>query len=263
MFLRQLMPLIVAFICLGVGHAEASDPAPDTITIFAAASTQPAMDALIPRLQSRGITLRLVYAASSTLARQIAAGAPADLYVSANKAWMDDLDNKGLIAQATRTTVATNQLVLIAHLPLSTSLQTHQGTIGPDYPLGDILHGDRLAIANPDHVPAGIYARQALTTLGLWSQVEGHLARAQDVTGALLLVARGETRLGAVYASDAARTPNVQTIATFPKNSHAPIVYPAAIVQEHDSPTARKVLAALTGPAGQGAFHDAGFGPAP
>ena len=229
------------------------------VTVFAAASAKPVLDALDPVLKARGVTLRLVYAGSSTLARQIEAGAPADIYVSANTAWMDYLANEGLLAPATRTNVATNQLVLIARDPLPAPLMA----FGPGYPIASVLRNGRLAIADPDHVPAGLYARQALKAFGMWTEVQDQLALTRDVTGALLLVARGEARLGVVYASDAKRVPDVHVFAPFPEDSHAPIVYPAAIIQGRDSPAARQVLAALVGTEGQAAFRAAGFGAAP
>lgn len=228
-----------------------------TVTVFAAASTKPALDALAPTLEAEGIDLRLVYAGSSTLARQIIAGAPADIYISANAAWMDDLDDKELLVAGTRVTVATNRLVLIAHAPQTAPTIK----LGADFSLADTLNEGRLAMADPDNVPVGIYGRQALAALGLWTSAQDHLAVTSDVNGALLLVARGEAPLGIVYASDVARSADVWIFATFPAESHDPIVYPAAIIQGHDSTAARTVLQALTGPKGRAAFKFAGFLP--
>lgn len=228
-----------------------------TVTVFAAASTKPALDALAPTLEAEGIILRLVHAGSSTLARQIIAGAPVDIYISASTAWMDDLEGKGLLVAGTRATVATNRLVLIAHAPQTTPTVT----LGKDFPLANALKDGRLAIADPDNVPAGIYGRDALTALGLWTQVQDRLAVTRDVTGALLLVARGETPLGIVYASDVARTTDVWAFANVPTQSHAAIIYPAAILQGRDNAATRTVLQALTGPSGRAAFKFAGFEP--
>lgn len=229
----------------------------ETVTVFAASSTKAALDALVPTLEADGIDLRLVYAGSSTLARQIGAGAPADLFVSASAAWMNAVESKGLIVPGTRSNVATNRLVLIAHAPQTApTLKLDAG-----FPLANTLNNGRLAMADPDTVPAGIYGRQALTMLGLWPSVQDHLAVTSNVTGALLLVARGEAPLGIAYASDVARTADVWTFATFPADSHDPIEYPAAIVHGHDSAAARTVLQALSGPQGRAAFKFAGFLP--
>lgn len=228
-----------------------------TVTIFAAASTKPALDALVPTLEAEGISLRLVYAGSSTMARQIIAGAPVDIYISASAAWMDDLEGKGLLVADSRATIATNRLVLIAHAPQTTQTVT----MNENFPLTTALKDGRLAMADPDNVPAGIYGREALTTLGLWTQVQDRLAVTRDVTGALLLVARGEAPLGIVYASDVARTADVWAFARFPAESHAEIIYPAAILQGRDTATTRAVMQALTGPSGRAAFKFAGFKP--
>lgn len=227
------------------------------VTVFAAASTQPVLDSLADVLKARGITLRLVFAGSSTLARQIAAGAPADIYISANTKWMDDLSRQDLIAAGTRQNVATNQLVVIAgKQPFPAPMMV----FGPGYPIDSILQGSRLALADPDYVPAGQYAYQALTKFGLWEKVQDRLALTRDVTGALMLVARNEARLGIVYASDAKRTEDVHVFAPFPTTSHAPIVYPAAIIKGRDSADVRHVFDVLVGSEGQAAFTRAGFG---
>lgn len=259
MLARLMILTLAAFASLGGGRAHAVEPELETVTVFAAASTKPALDTLAAELKTHGIVLRLVFAGSSTLARQIEAGAPADVYVSANAAWMDYLNDRGRLVPDTRVTVATNALVLIAGAPIPAPMMV----FGPGYPLGGVLQGDRLAIADPDHVPAGQYAHQALTALGLWDQVKDQLALTPDVTGALLLVARGEARLGIVYASDVARAPGVHVFAPFPADSHAPIVYPAAIVEGRGGSAARRVLAALKGPQGRAAFEASGFGAKP
>ena len=231
--------------------------AADTVTVFAAASTKPALDALAPTMKEHGITLRTVFAGSSALARQIDAGAPADIFISANTAWMDRLDKDNRLAPATRTNIATNELVLIARR----DLDTPRMVIGPAYPLAALLADGRLAIADPDHVPAGIYGQEALQSLRLWDQVKDRLAPAQDVTGALMYVARGEARLGIVYASDVIRLPMLHILARFPDESHTAIVYPAAIINGRDTPATRQVLSILSGPKGRAAFQFSGFAP--
>ncbi len=252
------MALLSAMFVSAYAHAEIKT-ATQPIMVFAAASTKPVVDALIPQWKRQGLTVRAVYAASSTLARQIIQGAPADIYISANVGWMKAVADKGLLEAGTRTIVATNALVLIT----SSNSTSPQSVLGRGYPLKDLLGGGRLAIANPDHVPAGIYGRESLKNLGLWNQVKDHLAPAANVTGALMLVARGEVKLGLVYASDARRGANVKVFATVPNSSHSPIAYPAAILKGHASAPTRAAFAMLSGAAGQAAFMKAGFKKAP
>ncbi|MBF0251031.1 MAG: molybdate ABC transporter substrate-binding protein [Alphaproteobacteria bacterium] len=247
-------------VILGLFAVIGAPQAGERVTVFAAASVKPALDALTPTWQARGLDVRAVYAGTSALARQIEHGAPADVFVSANAGWMDHLQTRGLIVPDSRADVATNVLVLATGTdPFPAPLMA----FGPGYPLRPTLGGARLAIADPDHVPAGMYGREALKTLGLWDGVEDRLARTQDVTGALMMLARGEARLGVVYASDVGRAEGVAVFAPFPTDSHAPIVYPAAVVADHDGPGARAVLAVLAGAEGQAAFRSAGFGGAP
>jgi len=229
------------------------------ITVYAAASTQPVIDALIPVMAHRNISLTAVYAGSATLARQIEWGAEADVYITANKRWMDALAAKGLIEPTTKNAIASNRLVLISHTPLSGPDQT----FGPGYPLASLLGDGRLAIGDPDHVPAGRYGREALMSIGAWESVKDRLAPTKDVTGALMLVARGEVRLGVVYKSDAQRTAKVQIFKTFPKDSHSPIVYQAAALKGHLTQDTQTFLKLLVGTEGQAAFLSAGFGPRP
>ena len=257
---RRISRLFLGLVAV-LGLAISSDVrADETVTIFAAASTQPVLEALTPVLKQRAITLKAVHAGSSTLARQIEHGAPADIYISANVRWMDHLTDRGVIVYDSKRTVATNQLVLIAGpKPFATPLMA----FGPGYPLDTVLQGERLAIADPDHVPAGIYGREALGTMKMWAKVQNNLAPTRDVTSALMLVARGEARLGIVYASDAQRSDKVSVFAPFPQRSHSPITYPAAIIRGHDRPAVRTVMNLLTSPEGQAAFIAAGFEGAP
>ena len=253
----KLISALVAVLGLAITSGVRAD---ETVTIFAAASTQPVLYALAPLLKQHAITLKTVHAGSSTLARQIEHGAPADIYISANVRWMDHLTDRGVIVYDSKRTVATNQLVLIAGpKPFATPLMA----FGPGYPLDSILQGERLAIADPDHVPAGIYGREALGTMKMWAKVQNNLARTRDVTSALMLVARGEARLGVVYASDAKRSDRVSVFAAFPQRSHSPITYPAAIIRGHDRKAVRTVMNLLTSPEGQTAFRAAGFEGAP
>jgi molybdate transport system substrate-binding protein len=195
------------------------------------------------------------YAASSDLARQIEHGAPADLFISADRQWADYLDQRGLLDRATRIDLLRNELVLIVPAASAASL-----AIAPGFKLAEALGDSRLAVGDPDHVPAGIYARQSLEQLGIWAAVEPKLARAGSVRGALLFVERGDCPFGIVYRSDAQSDPKVKIIGLFPEDSHSPVVYPAALVAGHQSPAAAEFLHFLAGPEAGAVFQRFGFG---
>jgi molybdate transport system substrate-binding protein len=207
--------------------------AEDSITVFAAASTTNAVTE-IGRLFADEKPLRFVpsFASSSTLAKQIEQGAPVDVYISANKRWMDYLEEKELVLLATRFDLLSNRIVLIA--PRDSKIDRIH--VHPGFELAKWLQGGWLAMGDPDHVPAGMYAQQALARLGVWQVVEGRVARAKDVRAALVLVERGEAALGIVYATDAAITEKVKIVGVFPQESHPPIVYPVAIVTGAQTP---------------------------
>jgi molybdate transport system substrate-binding protein len=212
----------------------------DHVLVFAAASLKNAMDGVVDvYAQDHDTDVRVSYAGSSTLARQIEQGAPADLYVSANQSWMDRLEDGGDIQPASRFDLLRNALVLVAPRDSDTALELNRDT-DIRSALGDEGY---LAMANTDAVPAGIYGRQALQTLGLWQSLQGHIAQAEDVRAALALVARGEAPLGVVYASDAVAEKNVRVVAKFANDSHDPIVYPAALLDGVDNPAAENLLA--------------------
>lgn len=235
----------------------ASAPAPvyaETVVIFAAASTRAALEEIAPAFAAAsGHELVVSPAGSSALARQIQQGAPAHLFLSANVAWMDALEADGLIAPGGRADLLGNALVLIAHG------RVRQTAIGPDLDLSGLLQGGRLAMALVDAVPAGIYGKAALTSLGLWRTAAPRVAQTDNVRAALALVAAGEAPLGVVYATDAAAEPAVSVIGRFPADSHPPIVYPVAIVAERDGAPARALLAFLQGPAARAVFERQGF----
>lgn len=258
---QALISWMVLFVCAGtIGFAHASDSHPDrAVTVFAAASTKPFLDALAPLLKQRNIVLKTVHAGSSVLARQIERGAPADIFISANVRWMDRLTDQDLVVLSSKRIIAHNQLVLISSTHFAATQSAKDKLLTPNFPLRTLLQGEHLAIADPDHVPAGIYAHDSLTTLKLWPQVQDRLARTQNVTGALMMVARGEAPLGIVYASDVNRSDKVSLFAAFPTYSHSPITYPAAIVLGHDRGEVREVLNLLTSPQGQTAIMAAGF----
>ncbi|HLG89593.1 MAG TPA: molybdate ABC transporter substrate-binding protein [Alphaproteobacteria bacterium] len=227
----------------------------DTLTVFAAASLKNALDEVgIAWKAYDGGSIAPSYASSSTLAKQIEQGAPADVFISADQQWMDYLTDRKLVRDP--RPVLGNRLVLIAPKSKETTID-----IRPGFDLAGLLGGGRLAVGDPTHVPAGLYAKQALTKLGVWNAVEPRLAPAADVRAALALVARGEAPLGIVYETDAKVEPEVATAGIFPDDSHDPIVYPAAIVATSKNPEAAKFLAYLSGPAATAIFERYGFRP--
>jgi molybdate transport system substrate-binding protein len=220
---RTSLICAIALLALGVG-AQAEGENKSQLLLFAAASLTNVLGELSANWEkSSGVTIRTSFAASSALARQIEAGGSADVFVSADREWMDYLAKRNLLDARTRRDLVGNQLVLIAPANSRVSL-----TISPGFKLAQALAGGRLAVADPDTVPAGRYARTALTNLGVWDSVSGKLARAENVRAALTYVARGESPLGVVYSTDAQIDSKVRVIATFPDNSHEPITYPAA-----------------------------------
>ncbi len=235
-------------------RAQAEAPSSNDVLIFAAASLQTALDALAgPAREATGVTIRVSYAGSSALARQIENGAPADLFISADLEWMDYLAARKLIRPASRVTLVGNELVLIAPRASPVAL-----TIAPGFPLAAALGRSRLALADPEAVPAGRYARAALTSLGVWDSVAARIAAAENVRAALRLVARGEAPLGIVYRTDALVEPAVVDVGAFPAATHPAIVYPAALTAAA-SPAAAAVLAFLRGPAARRVFQAQGF----
>lgn len=225
------------------------------MTIFAAASLKPALDELAASGALGRPAPRLVYAASSALAQQIEQGAPVDLFISADEDWMDDAARHGGIVADSRRDLLGNALVLVA---LQTS--SIEVDLAKPHSLRAALGRDgRLSIALPKAVPAGRYAQQSLTALGLWDGLESRLAMAQDVRAALKLVVAGECPLGIVYRSDAVSEPRVRIVATFPPASHKPIVYPVAMARGHDNAGSRALVDALRSPRAQAVFRRYGF----
>ena len=226
------------------------------LTVFAAASLTDAMkDVSAQWAQAGHPPLRLSFGSSSTLARQIEQGAPANLFASADEKWMDYLAEKHLIVTDTRKDLLGNDLVLV----VSAGKPQHV-TIGPGFDLLAMLGPDgRVATGDPAHVPVGIYAEQALRKLGIWDAVAPRLARTDDVRSALLLVERGEAPAGIVYATDAAVSKAVMIAGTFPADSHDPVSYPFAVVKSGDTPEARALMAFLAGPQARAIFVGRGF----
>ncbi|MDX1432614.1 MAG: molybdate ABC transporter substrate-binding protein [Gammaproteobacteria bacterium] len=252
--MMRMLSRLLAASTLGAMLAS-SAAARDSITIFAAASLRDGLQAVTTVWDSDGgAPTRTVLASSSTLARQIEHGAQADLYISANVAWMDYLDERNLIERATRVNLLGNALVLIAPRASDVRLE-----IAPGFDLAGALGKGLLATGDPAHVPAGIYARQALERLGVWDALTKRLTRSDNVRAALALVARAEAPLGIVYASDAIAEDAVRVVDTFPADSHAPIVYPAAVVAGGGHPDARALLDFLGSPEAARHFERFGF----
>jgi len=241
----------LAFIAAGVpSRAQAAD-----VLVFAAASLKNALDDAVAAFEKAGgDKVRVSYGASSALARQIEAAAPADMFVSADLDWMDYVQKRSLIQTQTRKELLGNRLVMV-----EPATSTPKVDIAPNFPLAKLLGGGRLAMADPDAVPAGKYGKAALQKLGVWSSVEGKLARAENVRAALLFVARGEAPLGIVYATDAAAEKDVKIAGVFPENTHPPIVYPIALTSRSKNPAAAKFLAFLESPAAKPLFEKQGF----
>jgi molybdate transport system substrate-binding protein len=225
------------------------------LLVFGAASLRNALDVVIERYQADGGSpVRASYASSSTLARQIEQGAPADLFVSANPQWMDYLEQRDLLRAGSRADLLGNGLVLVAPLDSATTLE-----IAPGFDLLDALDGGFLAMGDPDHVPAGIYGRAALERLGVWDAVAPRMARADNVRAALALVARGEAPLGVVYRSDALADASVKVVDDFPRDSHPPIVYPVAIMADSKHPDAAALATLLQSETAGAIFERFGF----
>ena len=259
-FRPPLRPIaILRRLCLGsiiaLGPVLPGAAQSQEVTIFSAASTMGAVeDAARIFEQANGIKVRAVFAASSTLAKQIAFGAPADLYLSASSRWMDYLEERKRIAPETRVDLLGNSLVLV--VPVDNPLKLE---IGAGELLVETLGNRRLAMGDPNHVPAGIYGKAALQTLGLWSQTAERVAFASNVRAALALVDRGEAAAGLVYATDAAISARVRIAARFPPDSHPPITYPLAVVADQVRPEVLKFHRFLTGLEAGAVFRRHGF----
>lgn len=232
--------------------AADADKAP--LTVFAAASLANVLQELGDGFTKQtSIPVRFSFAASSALARQIENGSPADIFFSADLEWMDYLQSRNLIRRDTRHDVLGNRLVLIAPADSKVKLK-----IEPHFPLAAALGKGRLATGDPDAVPVGRYAREALSTLGVWNEVGDRLVRADSVRSALVFVDRGEAPFGIVYETDALVDKHVRVVDVFPDNSHLPIMYPIALTSVAKSDAAGFV-AYIRGPAGDTVFKAHGF----
>jgi molybdate transport system substrate-binding protein len=210
-----------------VSPANAQEARRPELLVFAAASLTDVLAGLAKDFERQGgPPVKLSFAASSVLARQVEAGGKADVFISADQEWMDYLQQRNLIDPSSRRNLAGNRLVLIAPADSKVVFE-----IAPGFPLLAALGGGRLSTGDPDTVPVGRYARSALVSLGLWGQLQDRLVNADNVRSALLFVSRGEAPLGILYTTDALADPKVRIVDTFPENTHAPITYPGAVLR--------------------------------
>lgn len=255
----RILPIIISFWVWSYVATANAEP----LTVFAAASTKGPMDEIAAIAKNHNIEVTTVYAGSSLLARQIENGAPADVFISAHPLWIDRLNNKSITNPQSITAIASNKLVLIASKKTFEKNNTPD-TVSPEnaimqYLQSGLLNGF-LAVADPSHVPAGMYAKEALTAIGLWDDLQDRLARTLDVTAALALVANGETALGIVYASDV--TDAVVAVSVFNDSDHSPIIYTAAAIKHYDNKknkTAMQFIDILKSDDGKNAFIKSGF----
>ena len=246
---RLILALLLAF---GLAQPARAD---DKVIVFAAASLKTALDAVAVAFhKSGGPEVSLSYGGSLGLARQLVAGAPADIFISADEPSMDAAAKGEAIKSGTRADFLRNHLVVVA--PKGVMLDKLDLTPAA---FSTALGPGKLATGEVKTVPAGRYAKESLERLGLWATVEPKLAMTDNVRAALEFVARGEAALGIVYATDAASEPRVKIVARFPESSHKPIVYPLAITAASKNPTAERFVAFLRSPAAAQAFEAQGF----
>ena len=246
---------IAAAAVLALAWTGAAQAAAPPVSVFAAASLRESLTAAGDAFTKQGgAPVQFSFAGSNTLAKQVEQGAPADLVMTADAEWMDWMAQRKLIAPASRRTLLRNRLVLVAPADAKTALK-----LKPGVDLAGALGADgRLAVADAS-VPAGRYARAALTALGVWPSVKDRLAPAADVRAALAFVARGEAPLGVVYATDAKVDPKVRVADVFAERLHPPIVYPAALVAGRQKSNAAAFLRFLQSPKAAAIFQSYGF----
>lgn len=249
--LRRVLLCLLSITC-----AANAGEAPRPLTVYAAASLKESLDAVAADWKaSSGQEVRVSYAATSVLAKQIEEGAPADVFISADAEWMDVLAKKGLVDTATRHDLLGNRLVLAvpaASTQAAFDLHDAKAWLAA-------LHGERLSIAESTSVPAGRYARQALEKLAVWAALEPQLAQSDNVRAALAFVALGEAPLGIVYATDVRAEPKVRLLAEFPADLHAPIVYPVARLRTSAAEHSQSFVDYLGAAKARAVFEHAGF----
>lgn len=251
--MKKLARISTALFILGLGVSLASSA---KVTVFAAASMTDALQQIATDYAKQNPKNEVVFsfASSSTLAKQVEEGAPADIFVSASNKWMKYLSEKNLTVKETEKILAGNELVLIA--PLKSAVDSVEISKGEWI---DALKDSYLSVGDPAHVPAGQYAEEALTKLNLWHKVKDRLARAKDVRGALALVERAETPYGIVYSTDAKVSQKVKTVGVFPVESYKSIIYPMAILKDHDNTDSRDFLKYLDSDAAKKVLESYGF----
>ena len=244
---------LVAIMVLSTAFHSTSQA--ENVNVFAAASLKTALDdaAKVWKTQA-GKDIVATYGSTATLAKQIAEAAPADIFISADLAWMDDVAKKNLIKPESRKNLVGNTLVLVAATGTDLKVELEKNSN-----LATSLGDEKLAVGDVKSVPAGKYAKSALENLGLWASVESNLVMQENVRSALALVARGEAKLGIVYGSDAVAESKVQVVANFPETSHKPIVYPAAVIAASTNPDAQTFLTFLFSKEAQLIFKANGF----
>lgn len=250
------MPRLIPALAAPLLAAALALPAlADDVVVFAAASMKTALDPIAESFQAEtGHDVAISYAGSNALAKQILDGAPADIFISASVQWMDEVEKGGELVPGTRADLLGNTLVLVAHDP-----DAPQVNPAPGFDLAGMLGGGKLAMAMVDSVPAGQYGKAALTALGEWDAVAPSVAQADNVRAALALVATGEAPYGIVYATDAAAEPKVHVVGTFPADSHEPVVYPVALLQNAADEADRAFLDMLGSAQANEVFAAQGF----
>ena len=248
--------LAAAALMSAAGGARPAEAQGKDVVILAAASLKNALDdASAAWTKQTGKSTKISYAASSALARQVEAGIPADIFISADVPWMNHVAERKLIKAPSRSDFLGNQIVLIAAKDSKIDLKIDKG-----FGLRAALGNDgRLAMGNVDSVPAGKYGKAALESLGVWSSVADRVAQAENVRMALTLVSRGEAPLGIVYKTDAASDPNVRIVGAFPDGTHPPIIYPMALLAGSTNPDAQAFVDYLKSPAARPFFEKQGF----
>lgn len=227
------------------------------LVVFAAASTTDALTEIGALYQQKGFgSIRCSFASSSTLAKQIEQGAPADVFLSANSKWMDFLEEKKLVADGSRADLLRNRITLI--VPKESSIKVFDLKEGADV-LFLLGKDGKLAVGDPAHVPVGMYGKQALENLKIWDSVKGRIAPMKDVRAGLALVERGEAPLGLVYESDAVVTKKVRVISVFPADSHPEVIYPVAAVTDGQVEDAKTFIEFLGTPESKAIFKKYGF----
>lgn len=251
-----LVSTLTALFVASAGIAHQAMAQGKDVVVLAAASLKNALDeASADWARKTGKTTRISYAASSALARQIEAGIPADIFISADVPWMDHVAERKLIKPASRSDYLGNQIVLIAGKDSRIDLR-----IGKGFDLRGALGSDgRLAMGSVEAVPAGKYGKAALEYLRVWSSVADRVAQAENVRMALTLVSRGEAPLGIVYRTDAASDPAVRIVGAFPADSHPAIIYPMALLSTSTNPDAQAFVDYLKSPAAKPFFERQGF----